>query len=51
MEDSCDLPNNPEELQVVIEETESQLASLQVKVTEEEVKMERYKVSLFFIEE
>ena len=46
MEDSCQLPNNLEELQVVIEEADSQLNTLQAKVTEEEVKMERYKVGL-----
>ena len=44
MEDSSELPNDPEQLQVVIEEAESQLAVLQTKIAEEDNKMERYKV-------
>ena len=46
MEDSTELPSDPEQLQVVIEEAESQLAVLQTKIAEEDSKMERYKVVL-----
>ena len=45
MEESSDLPSDPSELQVVIEEAESRLASLQEKMAEEASKLERYKVS------
>lgn len=45
MEDSSELPLDPEELQVVIEEAEAQLATLQDKLVQENSKMERYKVS------
>ena len=45
MEDSSGLPSDPAELQTVIEEAETQLASLQEKMAEETSKLERYKVS------
>ena len=44
MEDSSGLPSNPEELQTVIEEAESRLATLQDKLAQENSKMENYKV-------
>jgi ubiquitin carboxyl-terminal hydrolase L5 len=44
MEDSSGLPSDPAELQTVIEEAETQLASLQEKMAEETSKLERYKL-------
>ena len=44
MEESSELPSDPVELQTVIEEAESQLATLQEKMAEEASKLERYKV-------
>ena len=51
MEDSSGLPSDPEELQTVIEEAESRLATLQDKVAQENSKMERYKVEWGYEEE
>ena len=45
MDDSSGLPSDPEELQTVIEEAESRLTMLQERIAEENVKMERYRVS------
>lgn len=45
MEDSSQLPSDPEELQGVIEEAETRLATLQDKLTQENCKRERYRVS------
>ena len=44
MEDSSELPSDPEELQAVIEEAETKLATLQDKLSQENCKRERYKV-------
>ncbi len=44
-EDSSDLPMDPEELQMVIEDAESRTVFLQHCIAEEEAKMERYRVS------
>ena len=49
MEDSGDLPSDPTELQTVIEEAESRLATLQEKVAQETCKLERYKVHMYTI--
>ena len=45
MDDSSGLPSDPEELQTVIEEAESRLTMLQERIAEENIKMERYRVS------
>lgn len=45
MEDSNQLPTDPEELQGVIEEAEARLATLHDKLSQENCKRERYKVS------
>lgn len=44
MEDSSELPSDPEELQAVIEEAETKLATLQEKLSQENCKREGYKV-------
>ena len=44
MEDSGDLPSDPEELQAVIEEAESRIAALHDRLSEENTKMARYRV-------
>ena len=44
MEDSGDLPSDPEELQAVIEEAESRIAALHDRLSEENTKMSRYRV-------
>ena len=44
MEDSSDLPSDPEELQAVIEEAESQIAALHDTLSEENTKTARYRV-------
>ena len=44
MEDSGGLPSDVEELQTVIEEEESRLATLREKMAQENSKRERYKV-------
>ena len=44
MEDSGGLPSDVEELQTVIEEEESRLATLREKMAQESSKRERYKV-------
>lgn len=44
MEDSSELPTDPEELQAVIEEAETRLTTLQDRLSQENCKRERYKV-------
>ena len=44
MDDSSGLPDDPEQLQAAIEESEKK-AALQVSITREDAKMERYEVS------
>jgi len=39
-----DLPNDPEVLQMVIESSQAEVANLQANITEEDKKMEQYRV-------
>ena len=48
MEDSSGLPDDLEMLQIIIEETDSKVMSLQDKVFQEESKRERYKVQVLY---
>ena len=45
MDESSDLPSDPEQLANIIEEAENKVVTLQAKIAEEESKMERYRVS------
>ena len=44
MEDSSGLPDDLETLQMIIEEADAKVLSLQGRMAQEEAKMERYKV-------
>ena len=44
MEDSSGLPDDLEELQMVIEEADAKVLSLQGNIVQEEAKREKYKV-------
>lgn len=44
MEDSSDLPNDLEALQAIIDEADATILSLQGSISQEEAKMEKYKV-------
>ena len=46
MEDDSGLPNDPEELQTIIEEADAKVLSLQGSIAQEEMKMERYRVGV-----
>ncbi len=48
MEDSSGLPDDLEMLQIIIEETDTKVMSLQDKVFQEESKREIYKVQVLY---
>ena len=46
MEDNGDLPSDPEALQAVIDSGDEEIRELEVKVTKEEDKHQKYKASV-----
>jgi len=44
-----DLPNDPEVLQMVIESSQAEVANLQANISQEDQKMEQYRVRVYVI--